>query len=228
MLYQLLQLCAELEMDEEQCLGLVLLASNLAEVLGRNYPTSGAAGGAVGGVWEASQHTHASPHTPAGSAPHALHGSRSLRRDDFTLGGLDRLPGSGVGASGGGLGVSFGAGAGVGSGSMAGLALSLSRAQQGQQQSGAVEHALHAEVASLNHALARLQESRRRHQQGEEVALRETAQLRNSVDAERRQFQRLKHHAHKADLRLQSFEAQQAEIEKLNAIMRTAANALPH
>ena len=213
MMYQLLQLCLELRLDEEKCVGLIALVSTIAEVFGRHFPPHQASLRGAGvedlGQTLLSRLTHRNSAAGAsasylGSPGSALQLMRSPRREDVSL----TAAASRVDLN----------------GSLVGLAHFFNLTSEELQHADDMQHNLTEETHNLHVIVERLKKSRAKYLQRSEDLQKELNSSQESLEVEKQSVKKLSHAIRKAEARLKAYEQQQMEIGKLNSIMRTAAH----
>ena len=202
MMYQLLQLCIELRLGEEQSLGLLSLASTIAEIFGRNFPPDALLPHNTSSAGHSADPHSSSTFVPghpsfSSSAQQSL--SRSPRRTDFTL------PPS-IYTSGGGLGMSLGSimhgGNSGGGGSLVGLSHNLSLCQSELQQVDAMQQQLRQEAEGQSQLIEKLTKSRSKHLHREQQLQQELRAAQETVEAEQHSSKKLQNALKRAETRL--------------------------
>jgi hypothetical protein len=174
MMYQLLQLCIELKLDEERSVGLMSLVSTLAEVFGRHFPPHLPAFSAEE---EAASSPSPAPTNYLGNLMSPL--PRSPRREDVAIPAHVDLNGSHVG-----------------------LALFFNRTTEELKQADTVQSSLLQETKNLSVIIERLKKSRAKYLERSEQLLQDLSASQESLEAERATTKKLSHAVKKAEARL--------------------------
>jgi hypothetical protein len=225
MMYQVLQLCLELRLDEERSIALMALLSTISELFGRHFPSRASALPAA-----ASDTHHTSPaelsRTGYLDTAHFVQ-THSPHKADVTLPHEVDLHGSFVG-----------------------LASSFNRSAVELRQASETQHTLVEQTQGLSTIVERLKKSRSKYLARSEQLQRDLSVSQDSLEAERATVRNLSHAIKKADAKIKyaytadvqhslcvypfvvhvyrAYEQQQLEITRLNNIMRSAANAALH
>lgn len=176
MMYQLMQLCLELRLDEERSVALMSLISTLAETFGRHFPPN-----------EPTTTTTTTQFPPEASFNETLTSlQRSPGKEDFTL--PPPLPPMSA--------------ARAANGSFVGLVHHFSQTTTELHQVDHLQRTLTVETASLSHLVEKLKRSREKYLHKAEQLQMELASSQQSLEVERSVNKKLSHTVKKAESRL--------------------------
>ena len=181
MMYQLMQLCLELRLDEERSVAFMSLVSTLAETFGRHFPV---------GV----------PHSHIGEDPQHSRGDflnaslhslqRSHAKEDFTLPFSSPRPASATTP------------APLANGSFVGLAHYFSRTTTELHHTDTMHRTLVSETENLSHIVEKLKRSREKYLHKSEQLQTELTSSLQHLEEERTTNKKLLHSVKKAEARL--------------------------
>lgn len=180
MMYQLMQLCLELRLDEERSVALMSLVSTLAETFGRHFP-----------VGAPHSHTAEDTHHSRGDFLSASLQSlqRSPAKEDFTLPFSSPRPATSTPAP-------------LTNGSFVGLAHYFSRTTSELHQTDTLHRTLVSETENLSHIVEKLKRSREKYLHKSELLQSELASSQQHLEAERTVNKKLSHSVKKAEAKL--------------------------
>lgn len=176
MMYQLMQLCLELRLDEERSVAFMSLVSTVAEIFGRHFPTGGVSAAAE-------EHTQ---QEFLNSTLHSL--QRSPSKADFAL----PSPHPSV----------HGSARSTHNGSFVGLAHYYSKTTTELHQTDTLHRTLVSETESLSHIVEKLKRSREKYLHKSEQLQHELDSSLQSLELERSTNKKLSHSIKKAEARL--------------------------
>lgn len=183
MMYQLLQLCVELRLDEEKSVGFIAIISTIAEILGRHFPAAQPVPMSATGVLSSFANTPGGPRS--GTSDYAAF---SPRREDIAL-QPHFLSTTKT--------INF-----TSNTSFVGLAHYFSQSATDLHRADTLQHSLLQETENLNRIVERLKQSRAKYLHRAEELESELQLSRASLEEERKDNKKLAHSMKRTEARI--------------------------